>query len=148
VFGVGELAAADLAVVGGFAALFAAGPLRIWALVTGLVEATDGVFALIGWARNGIMVKTRIDIAPIRAIPSRDPITMPRVVRSLTVGPDRRNEDSLEASPGSSAASRRSISARMRCSSIDSAIAPYLRVPRASGNSLTIPHGGSFIQSF
>lgn len=39
VFGVGELAAADLAVLAGFATVFAAGPLRTWALVAGLVEA-------------------------------------------------------------------------------------------------------------
>jgi hypothetical protein len=75
-------------------------------------------------------------------------MTLARVLRSLTVGPGRLKEDSLAARPGSSATSRRSISASMRCSSIDSAIAPYLRVPRAGGNYLTIPHGGSFIQSF
>src|SRR5579863_6891209 len=87
-------------------------------------------------------------MAATRAIVKNVPMIRPRVVRSLTAGPGRRNEDSRAARPGSSAASRRSISASMRCSSIDSAIAPYLRVPRAGGNSLTIPHGGSFIQSF
>src|SRR3984885_1505084 len=87
-------------------------------------------------------------MAATRATVKKVPIIRPRVDRSLTAGPARRNEDSLAARPGASAASRRSISASIRCSSIDSAIAPYLRVPRAGGNSLTIPHGGSFIQSF
>ena len=58
-----------------------------------------------------------------------EPMTRPRVVRSPAAGPGRRKEDSLVARPGSSAASRRSISASIRCSSIDSAIAPYLRAP-------------------
>ena len=57
-------------------------------------------------------------------------------------GPGRRNEDILVARPGSSAASRFSISASIRCSSIDSAIAPYLRVPRASGNYPNYPPRG------
>jgi hypothetical protein len=73
---------------------------------------------------------------------------LPRGLRSLVSGLGRRNEDSLAASLGSSATSRRSISASMRCSSIDSAMVPYLRVPRAGRNYLTIPHGGGFIQSF
>src|SRR6516165_2618468 len=88
------------------------------------------------------------DTTASRATVKSDPMILLRVLRNLTAGPGRRNEDSLDARPGSSAASRRSISASMRCSSIDSAIAPYLRVPRAGGNPLTIPHGGSFIQSF
>src|SRR5215467_16089717 len=78
----------------------------------------------------------------------RDPMILPRGVRSLVSGLGRRNVDSRAASLGSSATSRRSISASMRCSSIDSAIAPYLHVPRTGGNYLTIPHGGGFIQSF
>src|SRR5580692_12507253 len=71
-----------------------------------------------------------------------EPMILPRVVRNPTAGPGRRNEDNLVARPGSSAASRRSISASIRCSSIDSAIAPYLRVPRADGNSSNYPPRG------
>jgi hypothetical protein len=78
----------------------------------------------------------------------RDPMILPRGVRSVMSGLGRRNEDSRAASLGSSATSRRSISASMRCSSIDSAMTPYLRVPRTGRNYLTIPHGGGFIQSF
>jgi hypothetical protein len=63
-----------------------------------------------------------------------EPMILPRVVRNVAAGPGRLKEDNLVARPGSSAASRRSISASIRCSSIDSAMAPYLRVPRAGGN--------------
>src|SRR5215470_17318005 len=77
-----------------------------------------------------------------------DPMILPRGVRSVVSGLGRRNEDSRAASLGSVATSRRSISASMRCSSIDSAIAPYRRVPRSGWNYLTISHGGVFIQSF
>src|ERR1700735_3676448 len=69
-----------------------------------------------------------------KAIVQIEPMILPRVVRSRAAGPGRLNEDSLLARPGSCAASRRSISASIRCSSMDSAIAPYLRVPRADGN--------------
>jgi hypothetical protein len=95
------------------------------------------------------MAYTIIETTATRATVNNDPMILPRGERSVAVGPGRLKEDSRAASRGSSAESRRSISASMRCSSIDSAIAPYLRVPRApSGNSLTIPHEGSFIQSF
>src|ERR1700757_222810 len=65
--------------------------------------------------------------------------------RNQEGAPGLRKEDSLVARPGSSAASRRSISASIRCSSIDSAIAPYLRVPRAGGNCSNYPlHKGVY----
>src|ERR1700744_840045 len=70
-----------------------------------------------------------------------EPMTLLRVLPVLAGRAGFLKEDSLEASPGSSAASRRSISASIRCSSIDSAIAPYLRVPRAGGNLYNYPPG-------
>ena len=54
----------------------------------------------------------------------QEPMTRARAERKTLIRLGRRNADSWTASLGSSAASRRSISASIRCSSIDSAIAP------------------------
>jgi hypothetical protein len=131
------------------ALVFAAAPLGAKRGAEALVEACGLDVVLGPCARKGTMAYTIIETTANRATVNNVPMILPRGERSVAVGPGRLNEDSRAASRGSSAESRRSISASMRCSSIDSAIAPYLRVPRdASGNSLTIPHEGWFIQSF
>src|SRR5690242_13570471 len=67
--------------------------------------------------------------------------------RKTRAGPGRRNAVRQVASPGSSDASRRSISASARCSSADSAI--QLPPRRAPGEyPLTISQEPVFIQSF
>src|SRR5260370_20820646 len=66
--------------------------------------------------------------------------------RSTVAGPGRRNEVRQVASPGSSAASRRSISASTRCSSCDSAIR-HLRVVLGQ-YPFTISQEPVFIQLF
>src|SRR5712691_5152500 len=67
--------------------------------------------------------------------------------RRTRAGPGRRKAVRQVASPGSSAASRRSISASARCSSIDSAI--QLPPRRAQGAyPLTISQDPVFIQLF
>jgi hypothetical protein len=114
--------------------LCATPPTRTGALVEGCEEDSllTGVLEL--WARKGIIAYTVSPMTASRTTVQIEPMTLPRVVRNLAAGPGRLNEDNLVARPGSSAASRRSISASIRCSSIESAIAPYLRVPRAGGN--------------
>src|ERR1700744_1968930 len=76
-----------------------------------------------------------------------EPMTRARVERRTFRRPGFRNEVRSEASRGSAAASRCSISASMRCSSIDSAIAQPPR-PTPGGYPLIVPHHKIFIQLF
>jgi hypothetical protein len=108
------------------------------------------VFATAGrcpWPRNGIIAYTISETSPTSRTVNREPMMRARGERSTVAGPGRLNAVRQVASPGSSAASRRSISASTRCSSIDSAIPPP--PPRALGAyPLTISQQTVFIQLF
>jgi hypothetical protein len=99
------------------------------------------------WPRNGIIAYTISETSATSRTVNSDPMMRARGERSTVEGPGRLNAVRQAASPGSSAASRRSISASMRCSSIDSAIPPP--PPHALGAyPLTISQQTVFIQLF
>jgi DNA repair photolyase len=98
-------------------------------------------------ARNGIIAYTVSEtIATSRTVNS-EPTMRTRGERSILAGPGRRNAAREVARPGSSLASRCSISASMRCSSCESAIPlPFRFAP--CDYPLTIAHEAAFIQLF
>ena len=97
--------------------------------------------------RNGIIAYTISETMATSSTVNSEPTMRARGERRTLAGPGRRNAVRQVASPGSSAASRRSISASARCSSIDSAI--QLPPRRAPGDyPLTISQEPVFIQLF
>ena len=73
--------------------------------------------------RNGVSAYTTIETAAIMIRARQESTIRIRRDRMSAASPGRPNEVSLDASRGSSSASLRSISSRMRCSSMDRAMA-------------------------
>jgi len=112
-----------------------------------VVAVLDGPGERATCVRNGIMAYTISETMATSSTVNSEPMMRARGERRTLAGPGRRNAVRQVASPGSSAASRRSISASARCSSIDSAIQ---LPPRDAPDDypLTISQEPVFIQSF